>query len=704
MDLDGSYQPENFVIFPHDGGGWSQTDYWRGNGWDWFNGNPPWTEIYQTYQHPNSPNGFVIDPGNPARHEHWAIRRWISNVEGNLNLMCHLKFRKQNATCGDGVKVYVFREGTMVYSNSIAYNDTVGRDDLIYLPDVTAGARIDIALAPGNTDSCDRTYLSATIFSRPAALVRDFALQTPLAMAMPVALEFEVVEGKTKTKRLTLQNLGGLDLEWTLRDSAANQGAAPEGAGSLLYRHDSGSAIPNNAGDLSLAYPMTFRWQPAQPSAAPDILIYADDYYHSPPYTYLDQALQRLALPYVACYYGDWSAFEAALAIGGWDFVLVGNDSYAPPLSTLDALNSYVIGGGKLIYHGWTVSGSPSHPLWTALGFSWQGDDFDPPSPVYWWNAAHLIFNDPETVPPFTVLSGGRYGIYGQYVEPLSGFEALAGYTSSGSAPNQAGLILGNQNRTVFKGFLDGQNDADRDADGVRDGIELWVNLIAGIQSGFGDLAWLTESPASGALPPGQPQQIHVTVDASNLPPGNYSASLILANNSGRREKLVVPVRVKVMPFTAAVNAGGPNYTDTLGREWSADQVWDGVDWGYLGNSSSLSTTTPIAATADPLLFATARQGQFEYVFSLPKAGTYQVELRFAEIQGLKAGARVFDVLVEGETVLPHHDIAYEAGKYKADNHSCLVNVTDGQLNIRFLPLPGKKLPLVNAILVTRQP
>ena len=48
-------------------------------------------------------------------------------------------------------------------------------------------------------------------------------------------------------------------------------------------------------------------------------------------------------------------------------------------------------------------------------------------------------------------------------------------------------------------------------------------------------------------------------------------------------------------------------------------------------------------------------------------------------------------------------NIAKEVGKYKADTHAFTVNVSDGQLNLSFVPVPGKKLPLVNAIRVTRQ-
>ncbi|MGD8752668.1 MAG: hypothetical protein PVG14_14655 [Anaerolineales bacterium] len=215
------------------------------------------------------------------------------------------------------------------------------------------------------------------------------------------------------------------------------------------------------------------------PQATANILIYADDNWHLAPNTYLDQALQSLGLSYTAYYDQDFAGFETALTGGGpWDLVLFGNDQWSPPATTLTALDNYVNGGGKLVFNGWTVGGDPANPLWSTLGFSWVSNDTSPPDPVYWWDPGHQFFNSPESVPEFTSLVDGRYGTYGQHVEPLAGFTAVAGYTTPGPDPNEAALIVGNDGRTIFKGFLDGHNDADLDTDGTPDGVELWINLI----------------------------------------------------------------------------------------------------------------------------------------------------------------------------------------------------------------------------------
>ena len=257
------------------------------------------------------------------------------------------------------------------------------------------------------------------------------------------------------------------------------------GRGDWLYRPQAGLPMLTSRGGMALAYPSAYRWQPEQPSAGPNILIYADDFVHAPPKTFLDKALQSLGLAYTAHYGGDWAGFEADLAGGTWGLVLVGNDNWEPPDSTLQALDNYVKAGGKLILHSWVVGYDPGHALWATLGFDWAGNDQEPPDVVYWWEPLHQAFTSPQSVPEWTSLTAQLRGVYGQRGAPLTGFQALAGYAEAGPQPDEAAMVVGNDGRTVFKGFLDVQNSADLDADGVKDGVELWVNLIEGIQGGF---------------------------------------------------------------------------------------------------------------------------------------------------------------------------------------------------------------------------
>jgi PKD repeat protein len=382
----------------------------------------------------------------------------------------------------------------------------------------------------------------------------DFDLRWlgPCLSIEPDSLDVTLAYGETTSRTVTLTNTGAGEANFRVleRDLGYQPPLAKvEGHGEWLYRSETGVLLENNRGEAALAYPKAYRWTSSQPSDL-SILIYADDAYHWAPNTYLDQALQALGFSYTAHYDGDYWGFEASLTSGSWDIVLFGNDNWGPPDSVFNALQNYVNDGGKLILNTWMISWYPSNPLWTTLGFTWFGDDYDPPNPVYWWSPDHPVFISPQSVPEFTLLQGGRYGTYGQMVEPMAGFEALAGYTTPGPDPNQAALVLGNDGRTVFKGFLDGQNDADLDSDGIKDGVELWINLIDGISTGFAsDVPWLSTVPEEGVVLPGSSFDVEVVFDAGEVEdPGYHYALLTFKNNDPLNPNLGIPVSMLVTP------------------------------------------------------------------------------------------------------------------------------------------------------------
>src|SRR3990170_1812635 len=105
---------------------------------------------------------------------------------------------------------------------------------------------------------------------------------------------------------------------------------------------------------------------------------------------------------------------------------------------------------------------------------------------------------------------------------------AIAGYTTPGPDKGQAALVIGNEERTAFRGFLDAQNSADLDGDGVPDGVELWENLAFGIGQGFfTDVTWLSEDPTTGAIGVGASDEVTLTIGDPNLAPGEYRASVV---------------------------------------------------------------------------------------------------------------------------------------------------------------------------------
>ena len=97
---------------------------------------------------------------------------------------------------------------------------------------------------------------------------------------------------------------------------------------------------------------------------------------------------------------------------------------------------------------------------------------------------------------------------------------------------------------------------------------------------------------------------------------------------------------------------------------------------------STFSTTHSITGTSDPTLYQTERYAP-TLTYNIPVVNdTYTVTLYFAEIYFNAPGQRVFNVSIEGQTVLQNFDIWAVAGQFAAVQRTFVVTVTDGVLNI----------------------
>ena len=97
---------------------------------------------------------------------------------------------------------------------------------------------------------------------------------------------------------------------------------------------------------------------------------------------------------------------------------------------------------------------------------------------------------------------------------------------------------------------------------------------------------------------------------------------------------------------------------------------------------STFSTTHSITGTSDPTLYQTERYAP-TLTYNIPVVNdTYTVTLYFAEIYFDAPGQRVFNVSIEGQTVLQNFDIWAVAGEFAAVQRTFVVTVTDGVLNI----------------------
>ncbi|HVS97870.1 MAG TPA: malectin domain-containing carbohydrate-binding protein [Puia sp.] len=166
------------------------------------------------------------------------------------------------------------------------------------------------------------------------------------------------------------------------------------------------------------------------------------------------------------------------------------------------------------------------------------------------------------------------------------------------------------------------------------------------------------------------------------------------------------------------VNCGGSDYTDHHGDLWMADRhytggrTWGSLSWtdDYKGLpaffASQRWTADPIAGTADWPLFQDFRYGLGKLRYTFPaKEGIYRLELYFAE-PWLGAGGgmdctgwRLFDVAVNGKTVLRGVDIWKEAGRNRALKKTVDVHVTGGNLVISF-PHTAAGQAIIDAIAI----
>jgi hypothetical protein len=136
--------------------------------------------------------------------------------------------------------------------------------------------------------------------------------------------------------------------------------------------------------------------------------------------------------------------------------------------------------------------------------------------------------------------------------------------------------------------------------------------------------------------------------------------------------------------------------TDKNGVVWLADQQYSSSSkWGWIGGENSPQHLIEGMAP----LYTSEHWGMSAYRFDVPN-GKYTVRLTFVEtyIKITKAGERVFDVKLQGNTVLPKFDAMKEAGALgkPVTKEFKGVAVTDGKLMIEFTPI--NEFPAINTI------
>ena len=161
-DSGSPYTPSDFEEMP---------EFINGNQWIVHRGNPSgyWTSLGATGGHPNGPVGNYYQAT-----EHWATRRWVSEVAGTLLIEGNLS---KGSTNGDGTINHVFINDVAVFSQHIYGNETGGVDYSIQA-EINVGDIIDFAIQPGAYDMYDSTKFVATgtVIPEPVSAALLFSL------------------------------------------------------------------------------------------------------------------------------------------------------------------------------------------------------------------------------------------------------------------------------------------------------------------------------------------------------------------------------------------------------------------------------------------------------------------------------------------------------------------------------------------------
>jgi subtilisin family serine protease len=511
-------------------------------------------------------------------------------------------------------------------------------------------------------------------------IVHDYALRAARAQVSPTAVEFTVPPGQTRTKTLTLTNTGTLDLHWTASEVPVATGTS---AGSVL-------AVGPGAD------PRT-----PQPGYVPKTTSTALN--GAPTLVFMDvlpwgsEALTRVLTANGIQYDLAGSAQMGTIDLAQYEIIFFSNDQptsfYANYAANRTLFEGYVQAGGF---------------LWVgAAAWGWNGGDFDGGVLPGGATVHGVVFEDGNDV-----VDNDHPTMQG-VPDPFFGFASLAVFENLPAGANVITRGQGSGLPTLIEydlGFGHVLGFGQPLEYGWQFGLDTGRILENGVPYAFTfplirDVPWLAENPADGTLPPGGTQKIAVTVDTTGLAPGSYGARVVILSNDPRNPRLQVPLTLYVPAYYQAVNAGDGVYTDLGGDPWAADRRYLTGGFGYTNpTSGTAKTSKPISGTDDDPLYRTQRVNPTEYRFDGLPAGSYEVDLRFAEVIMRAPGTRLFDVIVENVMLLPALDVAAEVGSFAADQHTFLVQVTDGQLNIRFVERRGYGSPIVNGIRVIRRP
>ncbi len=158
-------------------------------------------------------------------------------------------------------------------------------------------------------------------------------------------------------------------------------------------------------------------------------------------------------------------------------------------------------------------------------------------------------------------------------------------------------------------------------------------------------------------------------------PTSSSSSSVVVSSSSSSTQVSSSSSSVAVTgSLVYAINAGSDSPATYAGVTYNPDR--------FASGGSQNATTDPIAGVSEDALFQAERYGTLTYNIPVTQA-TYTVVLHFVEMYQEAAGARSFDVAVEGQAALSGIDLYDKVGHDTAYSYTVNnVNVSDGKLTI----------------------
>ncbi len=242
----------------------------------------------------------------------------------------------------------------------------------------------------------------------------------------------------------------------------------------------------------------------------------------------------------------------------------------------LTAIANHVASGGKLIMSSYRVDSQPLNHLWALLGFAYANDQPNK-VPLCIWQPGNPIFNLPNKYGATKFVPTRDYGDEGDLLMTFGNATSLAGNATTATT-NKTNIVLRNDGKTLYNGYLIDQFKADYDNSSYKDNFELWENEIAFMLSPTidspSDIHYVVGATGNSIVwhpLSGRPFNYSLTINGSDAGIGPWAGSAITLNVDG-------------------LSVG--NHTCLL-------KVWDNA--GYSVSDSVLVTVTAMTTTPEGL-------------------------------------------------------------------------------------------------------